>query len=76
MNAIDELDRKTRELEEGWDLKLTTEKEEETSAVKTLDVVEFGVADEKSGLTVTRETTDAETEDLWGENKADTEIYN
>ena len=69
MNAIDELDRKTRELEEGWDLKLTTEKEEETSAVKTLDVVEFGVADEKSGLTVTRETTDAETEDLWGKTK-------
>ena len=29
-------------------------------------MVEFGVADEKSGLTVTRETTDAETKDLQG----------
>lgn len=69
MNTIDKLDRRTTELEEGWDLKLTTETEEETSAVQTLDVVEFGVANADSGLTVTRETTDAETEDHWGATK-------
>ena len=67
MDTIDELDRKTRELEEGWDLKLATETE--ASAVQTLDVVEFGAASADSGLTVTRETTDAETEDLWGATK-------
>ena len=68
MNKIDELNRRTEDLEYGWDLKLTTETEAETetSAVLSHDVVEFGVADEKSGLTVTRETTDAETEDLRG----------
>ena len=69
MKAIDELDRRTTELEEGWDLKLTTETEEETSAVEALDVVEFGVANADSGLTVTRETTDAETDDHWGKTK-------
>ena len=66
MKTIDKLDRRTSELEDGWDLKLTTETEDETSAVQTLDVVEFGVANADSGLTVTRETTDAETEDHWG----------
>ena len=66
MNKIDELDRRTEDLEYGWDLKLTTEKNDDAGAVLAYDVVEFGVADEKSGLTVTRETTDAETKDLQG----------
>ena len=65
MNAIDELDRRTTVLEGGWDLKLTTETEDETSAVMAYDVVEFGLASADSGLTVTRETTKAETEDPW-----------
>ena len=69
MKTIDKLDRRTTELEEGWDLKLTTEKDDDAGAVQTLDVVEFGVANADSGLTVTRETTDAETEDFWGATK-------